>query len=93
MKNKKQLLQIESWQIDDFIETISERVAQKLSEEYDCCGPNAGVQPPVPDVKWLTSSEVCDKLSISRPTLKALRDRKEVEFKKIGRSYRYNLCD
>ena len=86
--NNKRLLQIESWQIDDFIETISNRVAQKLADDYDCCGPNAGVQPPVFDVKWLTSSEVCDKLSISpsdpRCSCRACRRRFERQVRRIG---------
>jgi excisionase family DNA binding protein len=91
MNIKKRVLQIESWQIDDFIETISTRVAQKLVYDYDCCLSNESRFTPSKEVLWLTSSEVCEKLSVSRPTLKAMRERGEVEFIKLGRSYRYNI--
>ena len=41
---------------------------------------------------WQTSATAMDHFQVSRPTLKAMRERGEVEFIKPGRSYRYNIC-
>lgn len=41
---------------------------------------------------WQTTRTALDHFQVSRPTLKAMRERGEVEFIQLGREYRYNIC-
>ena len=76
---------------DQFYERLADRIAEKI-------GVVVSTQPrQYGDVSlegpcWQTSATVMAHFQVSRPTLKAMRERGEVEFIKPGRSYRYNIC-
>ena len=89
----KTIIQIETYSPDEFFE----RLAGLIERSNSTLSPN---KEPLEEVSimlgsdcWQTSRVAMKHFKVSAPTLKALRDRKEVKFKQIGRSYRYNLCD
>ena len=81
-------LEIERWDMEEFIDTIVERVSEQISVNVNCedlspCWPCEG--------KWLTTEEVLGHLQISRPTLDGMRKRGELKSRRVGRGYRYQI--
>lgn len=83
MMNKK-IIQIESYDSDDFMDSLVEKLTIRIMDELDCCN-----EADTTSREWLTTKEACDYFKVSHPTLKRLRERGEVEYKKIGKSFRY----
>ena len=87
----KNTIEIHTYSDDEFMEKLADRIAEKI-------GVVVSTQPrQYGDVSlkgpcWQTSATAMDHFQVSRPTLKAMRERGEVEFIKPGRSYRYNIC-
>ena len=82
--NHKRLIQIESVSSDDFKKSILEDIALMLDEKCDCCNEADTVSK-----EWMTTKEACAYFKVSAPTLKRYRERCEVEYKRIGKSFRY----
>ena len=80
----KKFIQIESVSSDDFKKSILEDIALLLDEKCDCCN-----EPDTASKEWLTTKEALTYFKVSQPTLKRLRERGEVEYKRIGKSFRY----
>ena len=82
--NFKKLIQIESVSSDDFTKGILEEIALMLDEKCDCCN-----EPDTTSKELMTTKEACDYFKVSAPTLKRMRDRGEVEYRRVGKSFRY----
>jgi excisionase family DNA binding protein len=83
---KKNTIEIERWDMDEFIETIVERVNQRISVDVNC----EDLIPCLPcEAEWLTTMEVLKVLKISRPTLDRMRKDNKITFRQVGRGYRY----
>ena len=80
----KKYIQIESVSSDDFMDNLVEKLTLRIKEELDCCN-----EADTTSKEWLTSKEACTYFKVSQPTLKRLRERGEVEYKRIGKSFRY----
>ena len=80
----KKIIQIESYDSDDFMDSLVEKLTQRIKDECDCCN-----EPDTAFKEWMTTKEACDYFKVSQPTLKRLRERGEVEYKRIGKSFRY----
>jgi excisionase family DNA binding protein len=80
----KKFIQIESVSSDDFKKSILEDIALLLDEKCDCCN-----EPDTTSKEWLTSKEACKYFKVSQPTLKRMRERGEVENRRVGKSFRY----
>ena len=80
----KKFIQIESVSSDDFKKSILEDIALLLDEKCDCCK-----EADTASKEWLTSTEACDYFKVSRPTLKRMRDRGELEYRRVGKNFRY----
>ena len=80
----KKYIQIESVSSDDFMDSLVEKLTQRIKDECDCCN-----EPNTASKEWMTTKEACDYFKVSQPTLKRLRERGEVEYKRIGKSFRY----
>ena len=83
MINKK-IIQIESYDSDDFMDSLVEKLTLRIMDELDCCN-----EANTASKEWLTTKEACDYFKVSAPTLKLHRERGEVEYKRIGKSFRY----
>jgi excisionase family DNA binding protein len=83
MMNKK-YIQIESYDSDDFMDSLVEKLTQRIKEECDCCNEADTVSK-----EWMTTKEACAYFKVSAPTLKRMRDRGEVEYRRVGKSFRY----
>ncbi len=83
-KMNKKFIQIESVSSEDFIESLLEQLTQKFKEECDCCNESDTSQK-----EWLTTKEACEHFKVSQPTLKGMRERGEVEYRRVGKSFRY----
>ena len=83
MMNKK-IIQIESFDSDDFMDSLVEKLTLRIMDELDCCN-----EANTASKEWLTTKEACDYFKVSAPTLKLHRERGEVEYKRIGKSFRY----
>jgi excisionase family DNA binding protein len=83
MMNKK-IIQIESYDSDDFMDSLIEKLTQRIKEECDCCN-----EADTASKEWLTTKEACDYFKVSAPTLKRMRERGEVENRRVGKSFRY----
>ena len=83
MMNKK-IIQIESYDSDDFMDSLVEKLTQRIKEECDCCN-----EADTASKEWLTTKEACDYFKVSAPTLKRMRERGEVEYRRVGKSFRY----
>ena len=81
---KNKILQIENCSAEDFIENLVDQITLKIKEECDCCN-----EANKASKEWLTIKEAYDYFKVSAPTLKLHRERGEVEYKKIGKSFRY----
>ena len=80
----KKYIQIESLGSEEFIESLLEQLTQKFKEECDCCNEADTVSK-----EWLTTKEACEYFKVSQPTLKRMRERGEVEYRRIGKNFRY----
>ena len=80
----KKIIQIESYDSDDFMDSLVEKLTIRIIDELDCCN-----EAYTTSKEWLTTKDACDYFKVSHPTLKGLRERGEVEYKKIGKSFRY----
>jgi excisionase family DNA binding protein len=83
MMNKK-IIQIESYDSDDFMDSLVEKLTQRIKEELDCCN-----EADTASKEWLTTKEACDYFKVSAPTLKRMRERGEVKYNRFGKSFRY----
>ena len=73
MMNKK-IIQIESYDSDDFMDSLVEKLTLRIMDELDCCN-----EANTASKEWLTTKEACDYFKVSAPTLKLHRERGEVE--------------
>ena len=80
----KKIIQIESFDSDDFMDSLVEKLTLRIMDELDCCN-----EANTASKEWLTTKEACDYFKVSAPTLKLHRERGEVEYKRIGKSFRY----
>ena len=80
----KKYIQIESYNSDDFMDSLVEKLTQRIKDECDCCN-----EPDTASKEWMTTKQACDYFKVSQPTLKRLRERGEVEYRRIGKSFRY----
>ena len=80
----KKIIQIESYDSDDFMDSLVEKLTQRIKEELDCCN-----EPDTASKEWMTTKEACDYFKVSQPTLKGMRERGEVEYRRVGKSFRY----
>ena len=83
MMNKK-IIQIESYDSDDFMDSLLEKLTQRIIEECDCCK-----EAETTSKEWMTTKEAREYFKVSAPTLKRMRDREEVEYRRVGKSFRY----
>ena len=86
MKRKK--LEIEQWDMEEFIESIVEQVSTRVSVEVNC---DDFTEQLSSGNQWLTTEEVLSYLKISRPTLDGMRRRGEMKYMRVGRGYRYQI--
>ena len=82
MMNKK-YIQIESYDSDDFMDSLVEKLTQKFKEECGCNEPDTAQK------EWLTTKEACEYFKVSQPTLKRMRERGDVEYRRVGKNFRY----
>ena len=82
--NFKKMIQIESVNSDDFMDSLVEKLTLRISEECDCCN-----EPDTSQKEWLTTKEACKYFKVSQPTLKRMRERGEVEYRRVGKNFRY----
>ena len=80
----KKYIQIESVSSDDFMDSLVEKLTQRIKEELDCCN-----ESDTTSKEWLTTKEACAYFKVSQPTLKSMRDRGEVEYRRVGKNFRY----
>ena len=80
----KKYIQIESVSSDDFMDSLVEKLTLRIKEECDCCNESDTSQK-----EWLTTKEACNHFKVSQPTLKRMRERGEVEYRRVGNSFRY----
>jgi len=83
MMNKK-IIQIESYDSDDFMDSLVEKLTQRIKDELDCCN-----EADTTSKEWMTTKEACEYFKVSQPTLKGMRERGEVEYRRVGKSFRY----
>ena len=89
--SRKKVIEIHTYHDEEFMDALAERVAQKLRDQMDITSStNDSITLGGPC--WQTTRTALDHFQVSRPTLKAMRERGEVEFMQLGREYRYNLC-
>lgn len=80
----KKYIQIESYDSNDFMESLVEQLVIRIIDELDCCN-----EAETASKEWLTTKEACDYFKVSAPTLKLMRERDEIQYKRIGKSFRY----
>ena len=80
----KKYIQIESVSSDDFMDNLVEKLTLRIKEELDCCNESDTAQK-----EWMTTKEACNHFKVSQPTLKRMRERGEVEYRRVGKSFRY----
>jgi excisionase family DNA binding protein len=83
MMNKK-IIQIESYDSDDFMDSLVEKLTQRIKDELDYCN-----EADTTSKEWLTTKEACEYFKVSAPTLKRMRERGGVEYRRVGKSFRY----
>ena len=81
----KKFIQIESVSSDDFKKSILEDIALLLDEKCDCCN-----EADTPSKEWMTTKEACEYFKVSAPTLKRMRERGGVEYRRVGKNFRYS---
>ena len=85
MMNKK-IIQIESYDSDDFMDSLVEKLTQRIKEELDCCN-----EADTASKEWLTTKEACEYFKVSAPTLKRMRERGDVNYQRFGKNFRYYI--
>ena len=80
----KKIIQIESYDSDDFMDSLVEKLTQRIKDELDCCN-----EADTTSKEWMTTKEACEYFKVSQPTLKGMRERGEVEYRRVGKSFRY----
>ncbi len=80
----KKYIQIESVSSDDFKKSILEDIALLLDEKCDCCN-----EPDTTSKELMNTKEACAYFKVSAPTLKRMRERGEVEYRRVGKNFRY----
>ena len=80
----KKFIQIKSYDSDDFMDSLVEKITLRIKEECDCCN-----EPDTAQKEWLTTKEACKYFKVSQPTLKRMRERGEVEYRRVGKNFRY----
>ena len=80
----KKIIQIESYDSDDFMDSLVEKLTQRIIEECDCCN-----EPDTASKEWLTTKQACEYFKVSQPTLKRMRERGEVKNRRVGKNFRY----
>ena len=83
---KKKTIEIERWDMEEFIDTIVKRVSERISVDVNCEDLIPFLQS---DSEWLTTDEALKMLKISRPTMNRMRKDNEITFRRVGRGYRY----
>ena len=73
------------------MDALAERVAQKLRDQMDSTA-STDESITLGGPCWQTTRTALDHFQVSRPTLKAMRERGEVEFMQVGRGFGYNIC-
>ena len=81
----KKYIQIESVSSDDFRKSILEDFALMLDEKLDCCN-----EADTTSKEWLTTKEARAYFKVSAPTLKRMRESGEVEYRRVGKNFRYS---
>jgi len=82
----KKYIQIESVSSDDFKKSILEDIALMLDEKCDCCN-----EPDTASKELMTTKEALAYFKVSAPTLKRMRERGEVNYKRFGKNFRYYI--
>lgn len=81
-------IEIERWEMNEFIDAIVEKVGERITIDLNC----EDLSPCLPcESEWLTTEEVLKALKTSRPTLDKMRQRDDIEHRKVGRTYRYRI--
>ena len=80
----KKYIQIESYDSDDFMDSLVEKLTQRIKDELDCCN-----ESDTASKEWMTTKEACDYFKVSAPTLKGMRERGDVEYRRVGKNFRY----
>ena len=80
----KKYIQIESYDSDDFMDSLVEKLTQRIKDELDCCN-----EADTTSKEWMTTKEARDYFKVSQPTLKRMREKGEVEYRRIGKSFPY----
>ena len=57
----KKYIQIESVSSDDFMDSLVERLTQRIKEELDCCN-----ETDTASKEWLTTKEACEYFKVSQ---------------------------
>jgi len=83
MMNKK-YIQIESYDSDDFMDSLVEKLTQRIKDELDCCN-----EADKTSKELMNTKEACAYFKVSAPTLKRMRERGEVEYRRVGKNFRY----
>ena len=81
----KKYIQIESYDSDDFMDSLVEKLTQRIKDELDCCN-----EADTASKEWMTTKEACDYFKVSAPTLKRMREREDVEYRRVGKNFRYS---
>ena len=81
--SRKKVIEIHTYHDEEFMDALAERVAQKLRDQMDITSStNDSITLGGPC--WQTTRTALDHFQVSRPTLKAMRERGEVEFMQVG---------
>jgi len=67
---------------DKDLQLIRDLIEEAISE-FHC--------PPCEEEEWLTTKEICARLDTSEPTLRKMRRNGDIQFIRVGQSYRYIL--
>ena len=80
----KKIIQIESYDSDDFMDSLVEKLTQRIKDELDCCN-----EADTTSKEWMTTKEACEYFKVSQPTLKRMRDSGEVKYMRARKNFRY----
>jgi hypothetical protein len=88
----KTIIQIETYSPDEFFERLAGLIERSNSTLSQTKEPLEEVSIMLGSDCWQTSRVAMKHFKVSAPTLKAMRDRGDVKYMKIGRGYRYDMC-
>ena len=80
----KKFIQIESYDSDDFMDSLAEKLTKRIKDELDCCN-----DAQTASKEWMNTKEAYAYLQVSHPTLKRMRERAEIEYRRVGKNFRY----